>query len=64
MTAATHHAAFEWTTWQARRTARAADRRLRDEVRSYRTPAEREELLEILARHPDEDAAPMRRLLG
>lgn len=47
-----------------RQRAIAADRRrLAAEIAGYDTPAQRDDLLETLARYPDEQAEPVRQLL-
>lgn len=46
------------------RSARAAQRRLRAELDTYRTPAERAELDAIMARHSPEDLAVLARATG
>lgn len=46
------------------RAARAAQKRLRTELDSYRTPAERAELDAILSRHTTEELATLARATG
>lgn len=46
--------------FRARRTDRAERNRLRAELASYRTPAERADLEAILARHTPEEIADLR----
>ncbi len=58
------HATTARSARAARRTARAAEARLRTEVRSYSTDAERNELLEIIDRHPEASGAALRRMLA
>jgi len=49
---------------QNRRTMRAAQRRLSDELASFRTPAERAELDHMLGRHTLEETAEIRAILN
>jgi hypothetical protein len=46
-----------------RRTIRRANRQLADELAGFATTAERDELEQILDRHPAEDAEPIRAIL-
>jgi len=49
---------------RARRAVRDRRARLLAELAGYRTQSERAELEMILARHSDDDAAPVRALIG
>jgi hypothetical protein len=51
------------TDRRARRHARADEARLRAELASYRSEADRREIDEILDRHPGAEADRLRRLL-
>jgi hypothetical protein len=51
-------------TLAERRTARTHRRRLERELAAYRTPAERLELDEVLARHSADETREVRRILA
>ncbi len=58
------HRTTAGTTRRATRSTRSSQRRLRGES-AYRTPAERNDLYEIIARHsPQADTKSLLRLLG
>jgi hypothetical protein len=56
----TASAAARSERFRARRAERAERNRLRAEIASYRTPAERADLEAILARHTPEEVADLR----
>jgi hypothetical protein len=58
------HAADFRASRQARRALRARRDRLRAELASYSTPAERAELDAMLGRHSDEEVAQLAAMVG